>query len=248
MLSAASWEGLPVQTPSPIVVYVETLAQELSFDSSLASRVRQEIEDHLWETAEEGTGACTLASQYAAIERFGDPRKIASQYVQASMMRQVKRAGFGVILVVASVFLTMMARIAWYSLLHWAFREDLKKAAEVAFTVNKIAFWSALIVATAGWIYIGWRRIPHNGIAAFRKHLRFSLGLSHVASVAILTCLVCDIVLLGLRVVPVGWSPALIPPFLTYAVEIACFAALLLHLRQVIRRTGAAMALAQSQS
>jgi hypothetical protein len=36
--------------PGVIAEFVERLARELDFDASLSRCVRQEVEDHLWET------------------------------------------------------------------------------------------------------------------------------------------------------------------------------------------------------
>ena len=42
-----------MRQPSPIADYAAALARELAFDVSLSRRVRQEVEDHLWEAVAE---------------------------------------------------------------------------------------------------------------------------------------------------------------------------------------------------
>ena len=60
-----------------IADYLELLARELSFDRSLSSCVRQEVEDHLWEAVAADPAGNTPGAQQRAIANFGDARLIA---------------------------------------------------------------------------------------------------------------------------------------------------------------------------
>jgi len=93
--------------------YLERLARELSFDRSLARNVRQEVEDHLWEAVAADPTGNMLAAQQRAIANFGDARAIAAQFAVISLARHSRRAGAAAVLVIASVFIAMKARIAW---------------------------------------------------------------------------------------------------------------------------------------
>ena len=49
MRSAAYSDNQAMPQRAPVADYLDALTRELSFDLPLAHRVRQEVEDHLWE-------------------------------------------------------------------------------------------------------------------------------------------------------------------------------------------------------
>ena len=94
--------------------YIETLVDALSFDRSLSGRVRQEVEDHLWEAVAADPRADGPEAEQRAIANFGDPHAIAAQFAVVSLAKQTRRVSAAIILVIAGVFIAMKARVAWY--------------------------------------------------------------------------------------------------------------------------------------
>ena len=66
-------------------------------DASLAHRVRQEVEDHLWEATAANSDA-SIEAQARAVRRFGEAREIARQYAALSLLRQARRSGAIIVL------------------------------------------------------------------------------------------------------------------------------------------------------
>ena len=109
--------------PNIVADYLDTLAQELSFDEPLSRRVRKEVEDHLWEASANEPGDATEA-QRRAITKFGDPREIAQQYAALSVLSQVRRVAIIVVLALVGIFISMKGRGAWYSLMQWGLSDQ----------------------------------------------------------------------------------------------------------------------------
>src|SRR5712692_10385719 len=84
MPSAVFSDNQAVPQPGPVADYLGRLMRELSFDLPLASRVCQEVEDHLDE-AVAAMGDSLIEAQGRAIRNFGDAREIASQYAALSL-------------------------------------------------------------------------------------------------------------------------------------------------------------------
>src|SRR6202035_279052 len=80
-MRSAVFSGNAAMPPPDIISdYLDTLSRELSFDTLLAQRVRQEVEDHLSEAVAAEPEDDSGAAQRRAIRNFGDPRAIASEY------------------------------------------------------------------------------------------------------------------------------------------------------------------------
>jgi hypothetical protein len=92
-----------------IAEYLDTIERALAHDRSLARRVRQEIEDHLWEAVAANSEDGQIAAQRRAAANFGDPRSIAVQFAAISLGRRTRRTGVVLIFVAASIFLAMKA-------------------------------------------------------------------------------------------------------------------------------------------
>ena len=87
-----------MQEAGMISAYADLLAGKLLFNPSLSRRVRQEIQDHLWEA----TAASPPGNEREAIQRaianFGDPHAIAGQFATLWLVRQMWKVGVIVIL------------------------------------------------------------------------------------------------------------------------------------------------------
>jgi hypothetical protein len=222
-----------------IAQYAETLAGKLGFDRSLASRVRQEVEDHLWEAVAADPAGDSLEAQRRAIARFGDPQRIAAQLAAASLAERMRKIGATVVLVVAGIFVAMKLRVAWYELTHWALCESGQELSETLGMVEHVAFWLALAGGIAGWACIRRRGAP----AARRFFL-----LCSIATGGLIAAVISDGALTALRLSGWDWSAYFLIPLFTMAIEIACAALLVFHVRDVARRMARAAQLLKSEA
>ncbi|HXL29472.1 MAG TPA: hypothetical protein VN968_09330 [Bradyrhizobium sp.] len=223
--------------------YLERLARELSFDRSLARNVRQEVEDHLWEAVAADPTGNMLAAQQRAIANFGDARAIAAQFAVVSLARHSRRAGAAAVLVIATVFIAMKARIAWIAAAQLAIGEDMRAVSGLVVLIDRYAFWLSVIIGLGGWAYIVSRRIPAGFYPAYRKQLRRFFVLCCAAAAALVVSVVSDGVLTALLLRGTELSAGFLVPVFSMAIEIVCVGILVFHIRGITRRTASTAAL-----
>jgi hypothetical protein len=223
--------------------YLELLARELDFDRSLSRRVRQEVEDHLWEAVAADSTGNMLAAQQRAIASFGDARVIAAQFAVVCLANYTKRVGVAVVLVIASVFMAMKARIEWYAAMQWAISDDMKAVSGLVVQIDRYAFWVSLIVGLGGWAYIRSRRIPAAFHPAYRRQLRRFFLLCAVAAAALVVSVISDGVLTALQLPGRELSVEFLVPIVSMAIEIACVGILAFHIRGIALRVASTAAL-----
>jgi hypothetical protein len=223
--------------------YLERLARELSFDRSLARNVRQEAEDHLWEAVAADTTGDMLAAQQRAIANFGDPRAIAAGFATVSLARHSRKAGVAAVLAIASVFVAMKVRIAWYAAAQWAISDELRAVSGLVVSVDRYAFWLSVITGLGGWAYIVSRQIPATFHPAYRRQLRRFFFLSSAAAAALVVSVISDGVLTALLLRGTELSAEFLVPAFSMAIEIACVGVLLFHIRGTARRAASTAAL-----
>jgi hypothetical protein len=223
--------------------YLERLARELDFDRSLSRRVRQEVEDHLWEAVAADATGNMLAAQQRAIASFGDARAIAAQFAVVSLANYSKRAGVAVVLVVASVFMAMKARIAWYAAMQWAISDDMKAVGGLVVQIDRYSFWLALVVGLGGCAYIRSRRIPAAFHPAYRRQLRRFFLLCTTTAAALVVSVISDGVLTALQLPGRELSAEFLVPIVSMAIEIACVGILVFHIRGIALRAASTAAL-----
>ena len=90
-----------------MTAYLDQLTRELSFDPSLARRMRAEAEDHLQEAVASDPMGVTTEAERRAIARFGAARDIAAQCAVPSLVKQVKNAGAAATLIAVGVLIFM---------------------------------------------------------------------------------------------------------------------------------------------
>jgi len=164
-----------MQQAGVISAYLESLTDALGFDRALASSVRQEVEDHLYEAAATDSLGDRHDAERRAVATFGDPYAIAAQFAVVSLAKQSRRVAAAVILVIASTFLTMKARVAWYAATQWAMNEEMKALAGTVGVVDRYSFWlSVLVGSEAG---------PMSALALFHRTL-----IHHIASSFAFSC------------------------------------------------------------
>ena len=223
--------------------YLERLARELSFDQSLARNVRQEVEDHLWEAVAADPTGNMLAAQQRAIANFGDARAIAAQFAVISLARHSRRAGAAAVLVIASVFIAMKARIAWNAAAQLAIGEDMRAVGGLVVLIDRYAFWLSVIIGLAGWAYIVSRRIPAGFYPAYRKQLRRFFVLCCAAAAALVVSVISDGVLTALLLRGTELSAGFLVPVFSMTIEIVCVGILVFHIHGITRRTASTAAL-----
>src|SRR5262249_48083152 len=162
----ASGRNGAMQESGMIAAYAELLAVKLNFNPSLSRRVRQEVQDHLWEAAAAGPSGNGREAVQRAIANFGDPHVIAAQFATAWLARQTWKVGVTVILVIGGVFVAMKARLTWYAAAQWGLSDDMRAVAKSVGLIDACAFWLSVIAGIAGCAYLVVRRAPPTALCA----------------------------------------------------------------------------------
>jgi len=220
---------------APVADYLDALTRELSFDRPLAHRVRQEVEDHLWE-ATAAAGDASIEAQAQAVRSFGEARDIASQYAALSLLRQARRSGAIIVLASGALFIAMKGRVAWYGLMQWALSDALQPTGKVVLAIDRAAYILAFLLGAVGWAYIGSRRVSPRFHAACHTQLRRSLLLSTAAACPMVVSVVADAVVTALRLL--GERPPLsvfLIPLLSIAIEATFAAVLVIAIEKTLR-------------
>jgi hypothetical protein len=223
--------------------YLDGLSRELDFDRSLARCVRQEVEDHLWEAVAADPTGNLLEAQRRAVANFGDARVIAAQFAVVSLANQSRKAGVAAVLVVASIFIAMKARVAWYAATQWAISDDLRAVGGLVGMIDRYAFLLAAIVGLGGWFYIRSREIPAALHPAYRRQLHRFFLLCSTAAAALAVSVVSDAVLTALKLRGTELSAASAVPIFSMTIEIACVGLLVFHIYGIAQRAASAAAL-----
>ena len=218
--------------------YLDTLTQELSFDPALAQRMRAEAEDHIREAIACDPMGATIESERRAIARFGAARDIAAQCAIPSLLKQVRHAGASVTLIAVGVLIAMKSRLAWYGAASPIDGDDpvLDDLRAIILSVDRYAFWCALLIAVYGWTHIGFVRASRETSLVLRKRLRQSLTMCSAAAVAVVITVASDTILTALKLIPAGQSAAIFFPSLTIGLEAALAIVLVLRLRITVQR------------
>ena len=226
--------------------YLESLTAALSFDPSLSRCVRQEVEDHLREAVAADPSGDSLEAQRRAIANFGDPHVIAAQFAVVSLSRRTRSAGTGVIVAIGAIFVAMKSRVAWFAAMPWIMSDDLRAASGIALSIDRYAFWFALIAGIAGWVYIDRRGVPSALDPAYQKQLRRCFVVCAAATFALGVAVVCDGILTAFRLIGMELSIEYLVPVVSMAIELGCAGALALHLRRMMRPAPSAMTASKS--
>ncbi len=216
--------------------YLELLAAALSFDRSLSRRVRQEVEDHLRGAVAADPRGNRLEAEERAIANFGDPQLIAAQFAMVSLAKRTRGAGIAVILVIAGVFITMKARVAWYAVMQCAISEDIRAVSGIVGSIDRYAFWLSVVIGIGGWAYICGRRIPAEFHAGYRRQLRRFRRLCRAATAALVVSVISDALLTALRLPGAELSAQSLLPIFSIVIEVACAGMLVLQIRGITQR------------
>jgi hypothetical protein len=218
-----------------IAQYLDALSEALSYDRSLSRCVRQEVEDHLYEAVAADPAADRLEAQRRAVANFGAPHAIAAQFAAVSLARRTRSIGTGVVAAIMAVFVAMKARVAWLAAMPWAVSDDLRAASGIALSIDRYAFWLALIAGIAGWLYIDSRSTPARLDPAYRRQIRRCFLICAAATAALVLSVTCDGILTAFRLVGREFSVEYLVPIVSMAIEVGCASALALQFRRGIR-------------
>ncbi len=232
-----------MQDSDVISGYVDLLVGKLGFDRSLSRCVRQEVEDHLWETVAADPTGNPLEAERRAIAKFGDPLVLAAQFAVASLAKQTRRIGVTVILVIAGVFLAMKTRVTWYDLTQWALCDDRRAVSEMVALIDRSAFWLAVIGGIAGWAYISIRCTPAAFHPSYRKQLYRFFLLCAITTGGLIASVISDGVLTVLRLLDWEFSVDFLIPIFSMVVEIVCACILVVQFRRIMQRMASTCAL-----
>jgi hypothetical protein len=232
-----------MRQPGPIADYAAALARGLRFDIALARRVRAEVEDHLWETADE-LGGASPDNQLRAIASFGDADDLARQYAADCLLAQTQQLSIAVALAVIGVFLAMESRVVWYIFTQWEADATLKHLAAIALPLDHYAFLTAVACAVFGFGYLVTRRAPADFHAVYRRQFGLGLSMCIAATFALLAAVGIEIVMTCLRIAAAPVSLAIAVPALTVLAEIALVIAVIFRIAAAIRYAAIAGALA----
>jgi hypothetical protein len=231
-----------VHRSKPVADYLAAVSRELDFDPALARRVRDEVEDHLWQAVED-RGGPSIENQLRAIENFGEARELARGYVAASLLSQVRYIGAGALITAASVSLAMKVRVAWYVWMHWELGADFASVTAVALLIDRYATKLAIAAALIACAYIATRRVPARIDRSYRKQLIRSLVLCGASAGALSLCVATEVILTGVQLSARQWGVTATVPLLSLAVEIVAMIGFVSAIYISIRRGALAAAL-----
>ncbi len=105
----------------------------------------------------------------------------------------------------------MKASLAWYALVQWTIADDARAVAAIVLSVNRYAFWVAVLIGLGSLFHVGRRTAPARLHGEYRSHLRRATLLFSAATVALAVSVTGDLILMALRVkltlnsiVPIG--------------------------------------------
>jgi hypothetical protein len=233
-----------------ICEYLDTLTRELSFDPSLARRMREEAEDHLQETIASDPMGATTEAKRRAIDRFGAARDIAAQCAIPSLSKQAKNTGAAATLIAIGVLIAMKSRLAWYGATGPIIGDapHLDSIRAILASVDRFSFWCALLIAIGGWATIGIARKSNTTRTAWRNRLQQSLSLCAAATAAVVVTVTADATLAAIKLFPVGWSASIFFPSLTIGLEATLAVILVVQLRVTMHRLASSSRLFTVQS
>jgi hypothetical protein len=229
-----------------IDAYVDSLLDALRHDRSLARRLRREVEDHLWEAVAANPSEESREAQRRAIADFGNAPLIAAQFAAVCLQKQTRRTGVAVVLIVASVYIAMKARVAWYALMECASANDIATVAQLVGSIDRYSFWLSVVVGVGCWAYSS---RGHFQVSLNEKHrglFRRFIFLCTAAAIALVVSVVSDAVLTLLRLPKVGLSLEFLIPALSMLCEILGAGLLVCQIRATTHRAAIARSMLEA--
>lgn len=139
----------------PIATYLDELDRALAFDPRLSRRVHDEIESHLFATAE-------LVGEADAVRRFGRPTEIARAYAEAALPDRLRRSCIAAAILGGATLMLMRLRTVLL---------DIPGGRDPLTWIDRGGLIAALLCVGAAW----WLS-SHHRMAAVRKALHLVAG------------------------------------------------------------------------
>ena len=218
--------------------FLDSLAGALSFDRSLARRVRREFENHIQEATAADPSSDRRDAERRAIAGCGDPYAIAAEFAVIALARRAKRLAFWLVLALLGVLLAMKGHGAWYAAMQWEIPPHMRAVATIIGVIARYAFLTAIFIGAVSWAYGNRRRPPSIYVLqGYSRHLYRFCFLAGLATTALVVCIVSDLVLATIRLGSLSPSLAFSVPVASIAFEIACVAALVIFIHALVRLT-----------
>ena len=228
----------------PIADFGRAVARELSFDPRLARRLRAEVEDHLHEAVADRAdlrGENELAEVMCA---FGDPQAFARQFLVTALLSLARRAAAVMALAVIGMFGVMEARAVWYGWVNWPVSDHLRAANAIGHPLDRFAFVLAAAFALSALAYVITRRAPSRFHATFGWEIGFCIKLNAAVALALLSAMVTELVLTGVRLFEAELDANALVPFVSLMLELAVAGGCMAYILIVMRRCSRALRLA----
>lgn len=235
-----------MQEAGIIAAFAERLGAQLSFDRSLAERVRTEVEDHLREVAAAEPSHDTSETERLAIARFGKADEIAVAFAMTSLSKTASNVGLAAILIIAGVFAVMKVRLGWYAATQWSLSEQSRAFGRVVGSIDAFAFWLSAGLGVAAFVYIGSRHVPSAFHPVYRRQVRRFVLLCGAGAAALAVSVAGDGLLTALRLSGTAASARVLVPVISMVIEVACAGILVFHIRAVAWRAGCTAAMLKS--
>jgi hypothetical protein len=226
-----------------ISAYLDTLSAALSFDRALAQRVRQEVEDHLQQAVAADRSGDGIAAERRAIAAFGEPEALAAQFAAISVAEQIRKLGLALVLVIASVFVAMKGRVAWYAIAGGGAGHDQNMLTAIIGSIDRYAFWLSVFIGACSVAYVMSQPPPSPTDGRYRKQLRRILVLCLAAITALVLSVISDGALTTIGLARADLGAGSLVPIGTMAIEIGCVIILVFQFWIMKRRTLFAAAL-----
>lgn len=139
----------------PIAAYLDELDRVLAFDRRLSRRVHDEIESHLFDTAER-------VGEADAVRRFGRPADIARAYAEAALPDRLRRSCIATALLGGVTLLLMRLRTVLL---------DIPGGGDPLVWLDRGGLFAALLCIGAAWWFSS-----RNLVASVRRALHLGAG------------------------------------------------------------------------
>jgi len=188
-------------------------------------------------------GAIALEHTWNAESVFPSAADWDAEFARVAVARQARSLAAAIVVMVFVVFIAMKARVAWYAATQWTMAEDMRPAGEIVLLIDRYAFWTAVILAIAGFAYMVGRRVAPALHRAHARHLRHVSLLCAIATAALVVSVISDGLLTAFQLRGALWCAESLIPIFSMALEVACIGVLAWQIRAITRRAACARAL-----
>ena len=227
-----------------IADFGSAVARELSFDPRLARRLRAEVEDHLHEAVADRADPHGEKRLAEVMREFGDPQAFARQFLATALLSLARRTAAVTALAVIGMFGAMEARAAWYGWVNLPVSEHVRAANAIGHPVDRFAFVVAAAFALSALAYVIARRAPVRFYPTFGREIGFCIKLNAVVALALMSAMVTELVLTGVRLFEAELDARALVPFVSLVLEVAVAGGSMSYILIMMNRCSRALRLA----